>query len=121
MTMTEIHPTPGSVAHMRDTIAAAKKAADAAALRVWERDGKRDGGSCGGAMCEFYKRPKIVKELIAAGLADNRGDVWLQLRLPDEIRSQNADIPDAMHAAFLDVLRAAGYGDCIKRAWNYTD
>lgn len=97
-------------------------ASNAAANAVWERDGKVDKGTCGGAMCQLDARSVFAKAAIMAGIARVSGkEVWLSLPVPTGIRSQNMDIPEAMQEAALEVIRKAGFGSAIKKAWTYVD
>lgn len=102
-----------------DTLIAAKAAGDSEALRVWKRDEEQDRGSCGGAMLELDKRSTLYKVAPEAGITLLDG--FVALRLPDGIRSQNMDIPEAQYRAFKKVIEDAGYGKAIKRFWTYVD
>src|SRR5205823_76558 len=106
-------------------LARAIAAADAAALAVSERDGKEDCGICGGAMTQLDGRCTIAAVAVEMGLAYRSGsETWLALKHREAdlgIASQNADIPQAAHRAFLTVLVEAGQGKAIKRHWDYID
>lgn len=105
-----------------DVLSLAKAAGDAAALAIWERDGKIDCGSCGGTCCQLDARLGISKAALAQGLAYPSGkEIWLQLQLPEGVRSQNADIEQAQYRAFRAVLEAEGFGKAVKKCWDYTD
>lgn len=100
----------------------AKEASIAKSLEVWERDGKRDCGACGGAMMFLDARSKLAKVAVAEGYAwGNSGDISVNRFLGEGIRSQNADIPEDSMRAFKNVLEANGFGKAIKKFWTYTD
>lgn len=101
----------------------AKETAVATSLAVYERDGKRDCGSCGGAIMYLDKRSKLAKVAIAEGYAYDGGDVSLNREsyMADGIRSQNADIPQDAMREFRRVLIANGYEKAIKKFWTYVD
>lgn len=100
----------------------AKQAAEAEALRIWERDGKIDCGSCGNAVMLLDKRSKLTKAAIAGGFAwSNGGDVFVKGFVPDCVKSQNADISQGAARAFRQVLIDAGYEKSIKKFWTYID
>ena len=94
-------------------------AGERAALATWIRDGKRDRGSCGGAVLILDGRSKLAKTAIARGIGYNDG--MIVLPLPADIQSQNADIPQAQYAAFRESLEVAGFGPAIKKFWTYID
>lgn len=107
---------------LTETLQAAVAAGQAATLAVWERDGKIDRGTCGGAMLEFDGRSKVAKEAEALGITYRSGnEYWLTLKAPEGVRSQNADIPEAQFRAFKKVLDDAGLGKAVKRFWTYID
>jgi len=100
----------------------AKLAGEIAAMEVWARDGRKDGGSCGGSILEFDARTKVAKVAEEIGLVRKSGnDCFLTLAVPAGIASQNAAIPQAQFAAFRKSLDAFGLGKSVKRAWDYCD
>lgn len=103
-------------------LADACKKADAAALAQWEADGKMDCGTCGGAMLQLDSRTVLAKLAIEAGLASKSGSaVYVSLKLPDGVRSQNMAIPVKQMEAFKAELIAQGAGTVIRRYWSYVD
>jgi hypothetical protein len=75
------------------------------AAELWERDGRRDCGSCGGACLYLDKRSTVCRAGTAMGLVDGNSGAVL-IRLPDGIRTQNADVYQDSLRAFRDVLIA---------------
>lgn len=99
----------------------AKEAAFAKSLEIWERDGKRDCGSCGGAIMYLDRRSKLAKVALAEGYAYDGGDVTVTDYVAPGIASQNADIPQDALRAFKRVLEENGFGKAIKKFWTYVD
>jgi hypothetical protein len=105
----------------------ALKAARAAALAksraIWERDGKQDRGSCGGAILKLDARSKLAKVAVAEGFAskESGSDIYVNSNIAEGVHSQNADIWQDSMRAFRDVIEAAGYAKAIKKFWTYID
>jgi hypothetical protein len=100
----------------------AKQASIAKSLEIWERDGKQDCGSCGGAIMYLDSRTKLAKIAVATGYArDASGDIAVNQFLGEGVCTQNADIYQDSMYAFKQVLEANGYGKAIKRFWDYVD
>lgn len=105
-----------------EVLAAAKAASIAKSLEIWERDGKRDCGSCGSAIMYLDARSKLAKVAIAEGYAHQScGEISVNHCLGEGIRSQNADIPQDSLRAFKKVLEENGYAKAIKKFWTYVD
>lgn len=105
-------------------LAKAKAAAQAEALRIWDRDEHQDRGSCGGAVLMLKGGTKLAKAAIAAGVAFKSGkDIFIGYGawVPDTVQSQNADIQQEAARAFKRVLDEAGLGWTIKKFWTYID
>jgi len=101
-------------------IDAAQAAHDAAALRIWERDEREDRGSCGGFILTLHASSAVAKALIARKLGYRSSPgVTVAFRIPAEIRSQNADVPDAACRAARAVFEANGVR--VIEARPYTD
>lgn len=100
----------------------AKAASEVASLRVWERDGKMDCGSCGSCVTLLDGRSKLAKVALEQGMAfTTGGDIYLNHFIADGIRSQNADIDQEAGRAAVNSLKASGYGKAIKKFWTYID
>ena len=104
-------------------LATAKAAAHAKALAIWERDGKIDCGTCGGAVFLLKKNTKLAKAAIAGGYAhgDDSPSIKYDALVPEGVRSQNADIQQDAARAFKKVIEDAGLGFAIKKFWTYVD
>lgn len=114
--MTASYQTPFEV------LEAAKEAAIAKSAEIWERDGKQDCGSCGGAVLMLKGGRKFSKLAIQTGLAEDMGGrIFVSVPLAPGIKSQNADIYQGAARAFRDVIVAGGYGEAIKKFWTYID
>jgi hypothetical protein len=104
------------------TLQDAQLAARAAAMAVWERDGREDRGSCGGCVVLLKGGRRFSKIALENGFAwTTGGDIYLKKDYLNEIASQNADIEQAACAAWREVIKAAGFEDAIKRWWDYID
>lgn len=100
----------------------AKAASIAKSLEIWERDGKRDCGSCGSCVTLLDARSKLAKVALAEGFAfTTGGDIYVNHFIAPEVRSQNADIDQDAGRAFKKVLEENGYGKAIKKFWTYID
>lgn len=100
----------------------ARAAADAAALAQWERDGRMDCGSCGGAMLQLDGRSAVAKEALARKWAYKSGsEVFVMIRVPDGIRTQHATVFENHLRAFRDSLIEQGHAKAIAKFWTYID
>lgn len=104
-----------------EVLALAKQASISKSLEIWERDGKRDRGSCGSAIMYLDRRSQLAKVALAEGYAYDGGDISVKRFVGEGIASQNADIDQEAMRAFKQVLEANGYGKAIKRFWTYID
>lgn len=104
-----------------DALDAAVKAHHEAATATFERDGKVDCGSCGNFMLLFDARSRLTKLAIERGLASTGDEPYLQLSMPDGIRTQNADVYQNAGRAFRNSLIANGYEKAIRKFWTYID
>lgn len=102
-------------------LAEARAASEAKSLEIWERDGKRDCGSCGSAIMYLDRRSKLAKIALAEGYAYDGGDISVKHFLADGVRSQNADIWQDSMRAFRQVLIDNGFEKAIKKFWTYID
>lgn len=100
---------------------AAMAAGDAEANRLWERDGKIDCGSCGSACLSLKGGTKLFKAAATIPALMMGSDGYIVGKLPEGIRSQNADIRQGWYIAFRQSLIAAGYEAAIKKFWTYID
>jgi hypothetical protein len=99
---------------------AATEAASTEALRLWERDGKEDRGSCGSACMSLKMSTKLGKAAVANGYTTGP-DGYVAIKMPEGIQSQNADIWQGWMIAFRRSLIAAGYESAISKFWTYID
>ena len=99
----------------------AKAASIAKSLEIWERDGKQDRGSCGGAIMYLDRRSKLAKIALEYGYAYNGSDVTVKGFIGEGVRSQNADIYQDSMRAFRQVLIDNGCEKAIKKFWTYID
>ncbi len=99
----------------------AKAASIAKSLEIWERDGKRDCGSCGSAIMYLDRRSKLARVALAEGYAYDGGDISVKRFVGEGIASQNADIDQDSMRAFRQVLIDNGYEKAIKKFWTYID
>lgn len=101
---------------------AAKAASIAKSLEIWDRDGREDRGSCGGAVMILDGRSALAKLAIETGFAWNSGgDIFVNSFIGEGIRSQNADIRQDAAEAFRQVLIDRGQAKAIKKFWTYVD
>lgn len=102
----------------RAILEAARKAGDKAAWAQFERDGKKDCGSCGGAMLALNRGSALYKAAAEMGLA---GDGYVRLRTPDGIRTQHMEVEVQQYRAFRQALVDAGCGGAVTKFWTYVD
>lgn len=89
-----------------------------AADKEFDRWGREDGGSCGGAMLIVDGRSALAKRLIERGLG-YKGTGGVYLTISHNLRTQCADVKIAGINAFRAVLITAGVK--INRCWTYVD
>lgn len=94
----------------------------AAARAQFERDGRQDCGSCGGAMLSLDARSLLAKRAIARKIAwrSDRG-AYVTLQLPDGVRTQNMEVYIAQMNAFRVSLVDQGFADAVRKYWTYVD
>ena len=87
---------------------AALAAYDAAALAQFERDGRKDCGSCGGYMLGYKGNSKFAKLMVNRGVGHSlgRGRVYLAHR--HRFPTQHMEVECAGARAFREVTEAAG-------------
>ena len=105
-----------------ETLTLAVLAAREKMLAVWHRNGEKDCGACGGAICQLDGRTVLANRALARGFAYQSGrEIFVMLQRPDTIHSQNADIDQEGMRAFRETLIAHGHANAIKKYWNYID
>lgn len=105
-----------------EVLTAAKEASIAKSWAVWEANGKRDCGSCGGVCMYLKSNTKLAKEAVAMGIAYNSGtQTVVNQMIAEGIASQNEAIPQSAMAAFKAVLIANGFEKAISKYWTYVD
>lgn len=105
-----------------EVLTAAKEASIAKSLAVWEVNGKKDMGSCGGVCMYLKSNTKLAKEAVAMGIARKSGaETIVNQMIGEGIMSQNEAIPQSAMAAFKAVLIANGFEKAISKYWTYVD
>lgn len=95
---------------IKDTVAVAKQAAEAASMELYQKFG-RDAGMCGFAWVNVYvsrTNSKEAKELLAAGFKKDYKPKCLSMWNPGGLGVQNIDIKEAGAEAMATILRGAG-------------
>jgi hypothetical protein len=105
-----------------NTLQAAREASLATSLEIWEQQGRKDSGACGGAIMLLDGRSKLAKVALANGFArDVGGDIFVNNAIANGVNSQSGYLYKESLRSFRGVIEAAGYGKSVKKFWTYID